>query len=293
MLDRLRLNLWLYVLIAPALVYFALFVFLPLGQGLVYSVFKAGLGGLRGFVGADNYLKVLASPVFVQATINTLVLAAGITVLGTALPLIPAIALAEITPEPLKRLLQTTIYTPYLLSGVIIVGVWSNTLSPIGLVNSLLLWAHLIDRPIAFFASPFWARPLVVGLTVWKDVGFHALIYYSALLSLDEDLLDAAALDGANAWHKIRYIVLPHLRPMIALVAILTLQGALHTFDSVLLMLNGRTSDQILTLAVFSYQRGVLQFDLGIASASATLLLLLCLVVAAIAWMLTPRTVRL
>ncbi len=293
MLDRLRLNLWLYVLIAPALVYFALFVFLPLGQGLVYSVFKAGLGGLRGFVGADNYLKVLASPVFVQATINTLVLAAGITVLGTALPLIPAIALAEITPEPLKRLLQTTIYTPYLLSGVIIVGVWSNTLSPIGLVNSLLLWAHLIDRPIAFFASPVWARPLVVGLTVWKDVGFHALIYYSALLSLDEDLLDAAALDGANAWHKIRYIVLPHLRPMIALVAILTLQGSLHTFDSVLLMLNGRTSDQILTLAVFSYQRGVLQFDLGIASASATVLLLLCLVVAAIAWVLTPRTVRL
>eukprot|EP01036_Dinobryon_divergens_P051707 gene51707-69198_t len=116
MLDRLRLNLWLYLLIAPALAYFALFVFLPLGQGLVYSVFKAGLGGLRGFVGFDNYLKVLASPVFVQATINTLVLAAAITVLGTALPLIPAIALAEITPDPLKRLLQTTIYTPYLLS---------------------------------------------------------------------------------------------------------------------------------------------------------------------------------
>ena len=293
MLDRLRLTLWLYLLIAPALAYFALFVFLPLGQGLVYSVFKAGLGGLRGFVGLDNYLKVLASPVFVQATINTLVLAAAITVLGTALPLIPAIALAEITPDPLKRLLQTTIYTPYLLSWVIMIGVWSNTLSPIGLVNSLLLWAHLIDRPIAFFASPFWARPLVVGLTVWKDVGFHALIYYSALLSLDEGLLDAAALDGANAWHKIRYIVLPHLRPMIALVAILTLQGSLHTFDSVLLMLNGRTSDQLLTLAVFSYQRGVLQFDLGIASASATVLLLLCLVVAAIAWGLTPRTVRL
>ena len=292
MFERLRLNLWLYLLIAPALLYFALFVFLPLGQGLVYSVFKAGLGGLRGFVGLDNYLKVLTSPVFVQATINTVVLAAGITVLGTALPLIPAIALAEITPDPLKRLLQTTIYTPYLLSWVIIVGVWSNTLSPIGLVNSLLIWVHLIDRPIAFFATPFWARPLVVGLTVWKDVGFHALIYYSALLSLDENLLDAAALDGASASNKIRYIVLPHLRPMIALVAILTLQGSLHTFDSVLLMLNGRTSDQILTLAVFSYQRGVLQFDLGVASASATMLLLLCLVVAAIAWMLTPRNVR-
>ena len=292
MFDRLRPHLWLYLLIAPALVYFALFVFLPLGQGVLYSFYKANLGGLRGFVGLDNYFKVLASPVFVQATINTLLLAAGITVFGTALPIIPAIALAEVTPDWLKRLMQTTIYTPYLLSWVIIVGVWSNTLSPIGLVNSILIWAHVIDRPIAFFSTPIWSRPLVIALTVWKDVGFHALIYYSALLSLDEDLLDAAALDGAGGWSKIRYIVLPHLRPMIALVALLTLQGSLHTFDSVFLMLNGRTSDQILTLAVFSYQRGVLQFDLGMASASAAALLLLCLAVAAIAWLFTPRTLR-
>lgn len=292
MLIRLRRHLWLYLLIAPVLVYFVLFVFLPLGQGLVYSLFKAGLGGMREFVGFANYQKALSSPAFLGAAINTLVIALGITLFGTLLPVVPAIALMEITPDWLKRLLQTTIYTPYLLSWVIILGVWVNTLSPIGLVNSLLVNLHLIDQPIAFFSSPFWARPLLIGQTVWKDIGFHALIYYSALLSLDPDVLDAAALDGAGGLAKIRYLVLPHLRPMLAVVFVLTLQGALHTFDSSLLMLNGRTSDQILTLAVFAYQRGVLQFDLGLASAAAAMLLGLCLAVAALSRVLFPGAMR-
>ena len=293
MLKRLRRHAWLYWIIAPVILYFAAFVFFPLGQGLYYSFFKAGLGGLREFIGLGNYAKVLASPSFVRATVNTLVIAGGITVLGTLMPIVPAIALAEITPEPLRRAFQTTIYTPYLLSWVIILGIWTNTLSPIGLVNSVLLDLHLIEAPIVFFATPAWARPLLIGQTVWKDIGFHALIYYSALLSLDQDVLDAAALDGAGGWAKIRYIVLPHLRPMLAVVFVLTLQGSLHTFDSSLLMLNGRTADEILTLAVFAYQRGVLQFDLGMASAAAAVLLALCLAVAAVTRLLAPGAMRL
>jgi len=293
MLKRLRRHAWLYWIIAPVILYFAAFVFFPLGQGLYYSFFKAGLGGLREFIGLGNYAKVLASPSFVRATVNTLVIAGGITVLGTLMPIVPAIALAEITPEPLRRAFQTTIYTPYLLSWVIILGIWTNTLSPIGLVNSVLLHLHLIEAPIVFFATPAWARPLLIGQTVWKDIGFHALIYYSALLSLDQDVLDAAALDGAGGWAKIRYIVLPHLRPMLAVVFVLTLQGSLHTFDSSLLMLNGRTADEILTLAVFAYQRGVLQFDLGMASAAAAVLLALCLAVAAVTRLLAPGAMRL
>lgn len=292
MLPGLRKNLWLYALIAPTLIYFVLFVGVPVAQGLLYSLYKASGAGLRSFVGLDNYVRVFTSPVVVTATVNTLLIAAGTTVFGTLVPLIPAIALLEISPDWLKRLLQTTIYSPYLLSWVIILGIWTNVLSPIGLVNSLLSGLHLIDHPISFFSTPLWARPLLVGLTVWKDLGFHALIYYSALLSLDEDVLDAAELDGANGLQKIRFILMPHLRPVLAVVFMLTLQGSLHTFDSSLLMLNGRTQDQILTLAVFAYQRGILQFDLGMASAAAGVLLALCLVVAGLARLVAPRELK-
>ncbi len=282
----------LYLLIAPVLLYFAVFVFYPMGQGIFLSMQKAGLLGARGFVGLENYAKIFASPNVWQATINTLILAAGITFFGTLLPIVPAIALAEVVPVWLKRSLQTVIYTPYLLSWVIIIGIWANTLSPIGLVNSVLLNLGLIEQPILFFAHPDWARPLVVGQTVWRDMGFHALIYFAALLSLNPDIIDSAELDGANGWQKIRDHVLPHLKPMIAVVFIIILQGSLHTFDSAFLMLNGRTAEQITTLSIYSYQRGLLQFDLGMASATGVVLLALCLVVAAVTRILFPSATR-
>lgn len=295
-IERLRSGVrryWLlYLLIAPVLVYFAVFVFYPVGQGIYLSMQKAGLLGPVGFIGFENYRKIFASPDVWRATWNTLLLAGGITFFGTLMPLVPAIALAEVTPSWLKRSFQTVIYTPYLLSWVIIIGVWANTLSPIGLVNSVLLELGLIEQPILFFAHPSWAQPLVVAQTVWRDMGFHALIYYTALLSLNPDIIDSAEIDGANGWHKLRDHVLPHLRPMIAVVFIIILQGSLHTFDSAFLMLNGRTAEQVTTLAIYSYQRGLLQFDLGMASAAGVVLLVLCLVIAAVTRLVLPNTTR-
>lgn len=282
----------LYLLIAPVLLYFAIFVFYPMGQGIFLSMQKAGLLGPRGFIGLQNYSKIFADPKVWQAIVNTVVLAGGITLFGTLLPIVPAIALAEVTPMWLKRSLQTVIYTPYLLSWVIIIGIWANTLSPIGLVNSALMGLGITDQPILFFAHPDWARPLLIGQTVWRDMGFHALIYYAALLSLNPDIIDSAELDGANGWQKIRDHVLPHLKPMIAVVFIIILQGSLHTFDSAFLMLNGRTAEQVTTLSIYSYQRGLLQFDLGMASAAGVVLLGLCLVVALLTRLFLPNATR-
>ncbi|MHB1103647.1 MAG: carbohydrate ABC transporter permease [Devosia sp.] len=282
-MAAIRRHFVLYLLIAPILVYFCVFVFYPMGQGIYLSFQKAGLLGPVGFVGLDNYAKVFSSPNVWQAIVNTLILAAGITAFGVLLPIIPAIALAEIVPDWFKRALQTIIYTPYLLSWVIIIGVWMNTLSPIGLVNSALLWFGVIEQPIMFFASPEWARPMVIAQTVWKDVGFTALIYLAALLSLNPDIIDAAEIDGANGWQKIRDHVLPHLLPVIKVVFLITLLGSLRTFDSAFLMLNGRTADQIRTLAIFTYERGILAFDLGVASAAGVVLLAVSLLIAVLA----------
>lgn len=283
MLDRLRRHWMLYLLIAPILAYFCAFLFYPMGQGIFLSFQKAGLLGPVGFIGFDNYAKVFSTPAVWQSIWNTLILAAGITIIGTILPIIPAIALVQIVPDWLKRGFQTAIYTPYLLSWVIIVGIWINTLSPTGLVNTLLQSFGMVDQPVTFFADPFWARPLVIGLTVWKDLGFHALIYLAALLSLSPDILEAADIDGANDFKKIRDIILPHLMPMVKVVFLITLLGSLRTFDSAFLMLNGRTADQIRTLAIFTYERGILKFDLGVASAAGVVLLIVSLMVSGVA----------
>jgi len=283
MLERIRRHWVLYVLIAPILIYFCAFLFYPMAQGIYLSFQKAGLLGPVGFIGLENYAKVFSTPMVWQAIWNTLILAAGITILGVILPIIPAIALVQVVPDWLKRSLQTIIYTPYLFSFVIIIGIWLNTLSPIGLVNTVLLETGLISQPITFFSDPFWARPMVIGLTVWKDMGFHALIYLAALLSLSPDILEAADIDGANDFKKIRDIILPHLMPMIKVVFLITLLGSLRTFDSAFLMLNGRTADQIRTLAIFTYERGILNFDLGVASAAGVVLLAVSLLIAGLA----------
>lgn len=272
-----------YLMVLPALVWFALFLFWPTFQGFLISFQKFGLMGSQGFVGFENYQKALADRTMIRAFLNTLSITVGITIGSTLLPILPAIALAEITPKAARQGLQSIIYAPHLLGWVIIIGIWVNVLSPIGLVNSILISIGVLDQPITFFASPAWGQPLVIGLTVWKDLGFNALIYYAALMSLNSELIEAAEMDGARAFHKIRDIVMPHLVPAIRVVFLITLLGASHTFDSAFLMLNGRTAEVVRTLAIFTYERGILRFDLGIASAAGVLLLVLSLVLALVA----------
>ncbi|MEQ8446384.1 MAG: ABC transporter permease subunit [Pelagibacterium sp.] len=266
-----------YLMIAPALIWLAMFLAWPMLQGILISFQKFGLMGSQGYVGFDNYLEALQDRTVIQATINTVLITIGITISGTLLPIIPAIALAEITPRPMRSLLQSAIYAPHLLGWVIIIGIWVNVLSPIGLVNSILNGLGLIDGPIPFFSSPHWGQPLVIGLTTWKDLGFHALIYYAALMTLNTELIEAAAMDGANGLQRIRDVVIPHLMPAIRVVLLITVLGASHTFDSAFLMLNGRTAETVRTLAIFTYERGILRFDLGVASAAGVILLIFSL----------------
>lgn len=273
-LEGLRRHWLFYVMVAPALIYFALFLFWPALQGLLISFQKYGLLGSQGFIGFDNYEKALTDRTVVRAFFNTVSITAGITIFSTLLPIIPAIALAEITPKPVRQTFQSMIYVPHLMSWVIIIGIWTNVLSPIGLVNSILQGLGIISQPLPFFSNPAFGQPMVIGLTVWKDLGFHALIYYAALMSLNTDLIEAAEMDGANGLQKIRDIVLPHLTSAIRVVFLITLLGASHTFDSAFLMLNGRTAETVRTLAIFTYERGILRFDLGIASAAGVLLFL-------------------
>jgi putative aldouronate transport system permease protein len=284
MLDRIRRNWILYVLIAPILAYFCAFLFYPMAQGIYLSTQKAGLLGPVGFIGLENYAEVFSTPLVWEAIWNTLILAAGITFFGVLLPILPAIALVQVVPEWLKRGLQTIIYTPYLFSFVIIIGIWINTLSPVGLVNTILTQTGIVDQPRHLLRRPVLGPPnghRTDGLEGYRLP--RPLIYLAALLSLNSDILEAADIDGANDFKKIRDIIIPHLTPMIKVVFLITLLGALRTFDSAFLMLNGRTASQIRTLAIFTYERGILQFDLGVASAAGVVLLAVSLAIAGLA----------
>ena len=273
-------NLPLYAMISPILVYFAVFVFYPMVQGILISLQEFSLLGSMGYIGLENYRIILDDPYFFRAIVNTLVICAGLTFFGTFIPLIPAIALTEITREFARRFFQTVIYLPNLFSWVIILGIWMNVMSPIGMLNSFLQGIGLINEPIMFFASETWARPLLIAQTVWKDMGYNALIYIASLISINPELYEAAEMDGASTWQKICRITLPQLYPTMKIVFLLMLVGSLRTFDMAFLMSNGLTEAKIDTLAVYIYDMGIRQMEMGLANAAGVVLMVISITLA-------------
>lgn len=267
-------NRVLYLFIVPALLYLTLFTFYPLFKGIIISFQKVGFTGTSSFIGVQNYINVIKDSSFLQSVLNTLIIGLGILVIGFSFPILVALALNQITNRFFKKFAQSIVYIPHLLSWVVILGLWTNILSTGGLVNSTLSFLGVIHRPITFFSEESLARPLIVLMTIWKDMGYTSIIYLASLSSINPSLLEAADIDGATMVHKIRYIILPHLVPTMKVVFIITLMGVLRTFDSVFIMSNGLIADKIRTAIVFTYEKGILKFNLGLATAAALLVFL-------------------
>jgi len=267
-MRRIRKHLELYLMIAPALVYFALFSVYPLIQGFLTSFQEIGLLGNARWVGVENYRQVFTDFAFGQVVINTLWLGFGMVSLGVIVPLIIAVALHEVPFAPLRKLTQTITYTPHLFSWVVVGGIWIQLLSPDGgLVNELVKMAG--GSPIHFLANTAWVRPIFILLATWKEMGYMAVIYYAAISSLDPTHFEAATVDGAGRWDKIRHITLPQLVPTTMIVLVLTIVSTLRMFDQVFILRNAATTRVVDVLMTYVYDLGMAQFELGQATAAS------------------------
>ena len=273
----LKRNYIFYLFIAPAIIYFLIFLIYPLIQGFIISFQNYGLLGSRGFNGFDNYIKLFNDSYFYQTLWNTVIIAAGIVVVNVTLPLVMAIALDSVLVQKVKKFVQVTIYVPYLFSALIIIGVYLNLLSPVGSFNSFLLSFGLTDAPIPFFTSDTIGRWVIVFGTAWKDIGFNTLIYLAALSTINPALYEAADMDGANPFHKAFYITIPGVVGTIKIVLLMTLMGAMRTFDMAFVMQNSANYKGVSTAIVYTYEKGILKFDMGLASAAAGIVFILSL----------------
>jgi putative aldouronate transport system permease protein len=274
----LKRNYIFYLFIAPAIIYFLVFVIYPLIQGFVISFQNYGLLGSKGFNGFDNYIKLFNDPYFYKTIWNTVIIAAGIVVVNVTLPLIVAIALDSVLVQKVKKFIQVTIYVPYLFSALIIIGVYLNLLSPVGPFNTFLLSIGLTDQAIPFFTSDTLGRWVIVFGTAWKDIGFNTLIYLAALSTINPALYEAADIDGANAVHKAFHITVPGILNTIKIVLLMTLMGAMRTFDMAFVMQNSANYKGVSTAIVYTYEKGILKFDMGLASAAAGIVFILSLI---------------
>ena len=285
-LRKMRNHAWLYLMILPVIAYFSVFVYYPLYQGVISSFQEFRLLGGSTWVGTENYVEVWGDSQFWQVVRNTLLIGGGILILGFFPPILVALSLNEVANLLFKKLAQTTVYLPHLFSWVVVGGMWIYLLSPAGgLVNELL--ALLNVGPIRFLTDTEWARSLMVGLPIWKDMGYSAIIYLAAITAINPSLYEAAMIDGASRFQQAYQITLPMLKPTMKVVFMLNILGLLRIFDQIFVMRNGVIQNGVDVIMTYVYDLGIQQYEIGFASAISVLVLVATLVMTAIVWRLT------
>lgn len=281
-----RSHTWLYVMILPVIAYFSIFVYYPLYQGAASSFQEFKLLGTAEWIGFENYREVWQDGTFWQVVKNTLLIGGGILLFGFFPPIIVALALNEAASLLFKKLAQTTVYLPHLFSWVVIGGMWIFLLSPGGgLVNELLALVNL--GPVRFLTDTSWARTMMIGLPIWKDMGYAAIIYLASITSINPSLYEAARIDGASRFQQMYQITLPLLKPTMKVVFMLNILGLLRIFDQIFVMRNPVIQSGIDVIMTYVYDMGIQRYELGFASAISVMVLLTTLILTAIVWRVT------
>ena len=266
-------------MLLPVFGYFLLFSYYPLVRGFVISFQNFRLIGDRPFVGFDNYRTVLMDPAFLQTFKNTLWISGGILAFGFVMPIVLALSLNEVMRVWFKKLTQMIVYLPHLFSWVVVGGMWILLLSPdTGIVNQLLKLFGA-SKPIGFLTSEAYARWVMIFTAVWKDMGFSCILYLAAIVNINPSLYEAAYIDGANRWQAVRYITLPQLVSTMKVVFMLNVLGVLRIFDQIYVMRNGAIANKVDVLMMYTYQKGILEFKIGQATAAGYLIIAATLVI--------------
>ena len=260
---------WLYALMAPALIYFAVFKYLPLWNAqIAFRDFKPTLG-VEGspFVGLKHFYTFVNSFYFTQLIGNTLFFSLAKLLLGLPLAVGLAIALSETRIAIIRRMVQTASYLPHFLSWVIVYGILLMMLSPgHGLVNEVI--TALGGRPVAFLTSPDWFRVVVIASDIWKETGWSTIIYLAALLSIDPTLYEVAKIDGASRIQRIRHISLPGILDVVVIITLLRLGTILDAgFGQIFVLYSLPVFSVGDILDTWVYRQGILQFQFSLATA--------------------------
>ena len=262
---RLMRYKWLYIMLVPTLAYYILFKFLPmLGLRIVFLRYIPGLEA-QGMASpaADpwykNFAVFFAHKDFWMLLRNTMTLAVWNIVLYFPIPLILSLLLNEIRHFPYKRTLQSLVYLPHFLSWTVIASLMLMLLGPAprGLINSLLGQSGVKEIP--FLYGHEWFRPIYIIELIWKEAGWGTIIYLAALSGVDEQLYEAAVIDGAGRFRQLWNITLPSIKSTIVILLILRMGSFLETgFDQIYLMLNSLNREVGMVFDTYIYDVGIL-----------------------------------
>jgi len=278
--DDTRLAL---IFIAPAAVGFLVFLIWPLIRGIYLSFTSFNLLTPAQFNGLDNYRRMLLDPVFwnaLKVTVEYVIINIGVQ---TIVALVIAVLMQRLTRSMVVR---GIILTPYLVSNVVaaLVGLWILDTS-LGIGNQLLKLIGI--GPIGFFSDGPWVIPTIALVNVWRYVGYTSLLIFAGLQTIPGELYEAAKVDGSSEVQMFFRITMPLLRPILALVLIISIIGSFQVFDTVSVTTAGGPVNASRVLQFYIYDMAFGRFQFGYASALAVALLIVLVIVSFIQYRLT------
>jgi raffinose/stachyose/melibiose transport system permease protein len=276
-----RTRLEIAILTGPALVMFLGFVIFPVVMAAYYGFYSwQGYGAPHDFVGLRNYVTILQDSTFLDAVKHNAV----IVVLSLAIQGPAAVALALLLNRKMRgqSLLRVLIFVPYVISEVVVGTGWSLMLSDAGAFNGLLHKLGLGGLSQAWISDPQLAIWTLMGILTWKYVGFAVLLFLAGLQGIPEELMEAAAIDGASYWQIQRRITLPLLGPTIRIWGFLSIIGAMQLFDLVYIIWGQYIASTAgsSTMATYMVLNGRMAGQYGYGNAVAVLLFFISLAVA-------------
>ncbi len=261
------LIIWSVFFVAYGLV----FCYAPLvGWLMAFQNYKPKDGILHSaFIGMTKFKMLFSDATFIRVIRNTLAMGVINLVATFVMAILFAILLNEIRLKGSKKVIQTISYLPHFLSWIIVTGILHDALSGSGIVNELLTKFHLVSQPINFFAHEEYFWPIVAFANVWKETGWNAIIYLAAITAIDPSLYEAAAIDGAGRWNKIKYVTLPGIKPTIIILLIMNIGNVLNAgFEIQYLLGNGLVQQVSQTIDIYVLKWGISQMDYSLGTAA-------------------------
>ncbi len=258
------------IFLAPALLLLSVFLIFPIIY-LAYLSFTGGSFTRSGvhWVGINNYLRLLLTPDFWQVIFNTIYFTIGTVIPSIAIALGLAVLLDK--KLPFTGAFRTIYFIPSIVS-LVAAGLGFRWLFQTdGAINSLLV--NFGFNKIEWLSDPLWAMPVLILLSIWKQIGFNMVVFLAGLQTIPTSRYEAAELDGANGWQQFWYITLPGIQPTLIFAAITTAIFTLKSFEQVYVITGGGPMNSTNLLVYYIYDRAFAQFDFGYAAAAAMVLL--------------------
>ena len=272
--------------ILPALLGTIVFIIIPIISSFGLSFAKWDLLNPIQYVGLENYKVVLTEPVFVKIIINTFVYAIATSIFGVIIPLI----LACIINTKIKGadFFKTAYFLPFVTPMIVIGIIWEWIFDPnIGCLN------HFLHLHINWLYDTNFAMPALIIVSVWKLIGYNMILFLTGLSTINQELLEASKIDGANAYNTFKNITIPLLSPTIFFVTIITAITSFQVFDLIYVMTQGGPLDSTNVLVYAIYKNAFEYFNVGKASALAYVLFAIIFILTLIQWKLNSKLVYL